>query len=163
MPARSHSELLNSLRLRPCEPARILGFRVSFLRARSHSGRVEYPMCRSCLSVRFLSAEVAFARARAGSIMRALTVRQSFRFEMDSAKASPQRVRGFFFQSGQGSYFCHGRKQVLPWVPRLSPDMCNTVSMVLNTWPNREVDQMCSSRRPFLFMATSDNSCEDGQ
>ena len=120
-------------------------------------------MCRPCEAVRFLSAEVAFARARAGSIMRALTVRQSFRIEMDSAKASPQRVRGFFSQSGQGSYFCHGRKQVLPWVPKLSPDMCNTVSMVLNTWPNREVDQMCSSRRPVLFMKTSDNICEDGQ
>ena len=72
-------------------------------------------------------------------------------------------MRGELFQSGQGSYVCHGRKQVLPWAQKPSPDICNAFSMVLNTRHNREGDQTCSHRRAVLIMATSDNSCKDGQ
>ena len=58
-------------------------------------------------------------------------------------------MRGELFQSGQGSYACHGRKQVLPWAQKPSPDICNAFSMVLNTRHNREggPDVLAQARR----------------
>ena len=68
MRARSHSERFNSLRLRPCDPARILGAEVAFVRARSHSGRANSPRCRPREPARFMGAEVAFVRAQSHSV-----------------------------------------------------------------------------------------------
>ena len=62
--ARSHSERFNSLRLRPCDPARILGAEVAFVRARSHSGRANSPRCRPREPARILGAGVLLVRAR---------------------------------------------------------------------------------------------------
>ena len=66
--ARSHSERFNSLRLRPCDPARILGAEVAFVRARSHSGRANSPRCRPREPARFMGAKVAFVRAQSHSV-----------------------------------------------------------------------------------------------
>ena len=65
--ARSHSERLNSPRLRPCDPARILGAEVAFVGAGLHSGRANSPRWRPRELACFLGAEVAFVRARSHS------------------------------------------------------------------------------------------------
>ena len=66
--ARSHSERSNSLRLRSCEPARILGAEVAFVRARSHSRRAISLKCRPREPARFLGAAEVFVRARPHSV-----------------------------------------------------------------------------------------------
>ena len=65
--ARSHSERFNSLRLRPCDPARMLGAEVAFVRARSHFGRANSPRCRPREPARILGAGGPFVRARSHS------------------------------------------------------------------------------------------------
>ena len=117
------------LRLRPSEPARILGAKVSFLRARSHSRRVEYPMCRPCDPAGFLSSTCA----------------------------------GNFSQVDR-TIICamNGRKQVLQWAQRPSPDVCNAILVVLNTWPSREVDH-AARKDALLFYGDERQAGEDGQ
>ena len=67
MRACSHSERLNSPRLHPCDPARILDAEVAFVRARSHSGRANSPRCRPREPARILGAGMPFVRARSHS------------------------------------------------------------------------------------------------
>ena len=59
-------------------------------------------------------------------------------------------VCGEFFQSGQDNSLRHGRKQVLPRAPMPSPDVCNAITKVLTTWPNREVE-LAARKGALLF------------
>ena len=95
---------------------------------------------------RILGAEVSFLRA----LSRSRRVEYPMCRPCDPAGSLSSTWSGNFSQVDR-TIICamNGRKQVLQWAQRPSLDVCDAITMVLNTWPNREVYH--AARKGALF------------